>query len=182
MLAVNHCNGTADGTAVDEKVEVDVNPGSRCRGVDNLLLSVLLHAYVGLLVLVLFGNQGRDVTLEAAGAETHDHKTDREDTDGNVWLDNNCGDRRHDEDDVPDNSNDVGVLDRVVAAPVLVSEPGATERCDVGPELIEHCQAGRCTLAHVESTRTRLLEETSPGFGAGRERLLNKVCRMVRII
>lgn len=175
MLAVNHCNGTADGAAVDEEVKVYVNPGRCCGRVDNLLLSVFPHAYVGLLIFVLLGNQGRDVTLEAASAETHDDETDSEDTDGDVWLDDDSGDRRHDENDMANESNEVGVLDCVVTTPVLISKPGAAERRNVRPELVEHCQAGRCALAHVESTRSGLLEKSSAGLGAGRERLLDEV-------
>ncbi len=62
-----------------------------------------------------------------------------------------------------DDGNDVGVLDRQVATPVLIGEVGAEEGREVGPELVEGGHAGRSTLAEAESTRAGRLKEASAG-------------------
>lgn len=172
---LNHSKRSADRSAVDQEVEVNVNPRSRRSRVDNLPLPVLPHADIGSLILVLFGNQGRDVAFETARANAHDDEANSEDTDSSVWFDNDGRNRRQDENNVTDESHQVRVLDRVVASPVLISKPGTTEGSDVGPELIEHGQTGRRALTHVQSTGTRALEETSTSGRARRKRLLDEV-------
>ena len=49
-------------------------------------------AHVRFLVLILFGNEGRDVGLEASGTDTHNDKTNGEDTHGDLGLDDNLRD------------------------------------------------------------------------------------------
>jgi hypothetical protein len=91
---------------------------------------------------------------------------------------------------VTDDGDDVRVLDREVATPVLISKPRSTEWGDVRPELIDctrlatkalwskqltHGQTSGCSLAHAESARTRLLEKTSTRPGARRKVFLDEV-------
>lgn len=65
---------------------------------------------------------------------------------------------------MPDDGEDVGVLDGEVATPVLISQVGAEKRSEVGPELVEGGQAGGGTLSKTECTRSGLDEETGTGL------------------
>jgi hypothetical protein len=60
-LGVDHGKGSGQTTAVDQEIEVNVDTRGGSRGVNNLLASVLLDSDVCLLVLVLLGDEGRNV-------------------------------------------------------------------------------------------------------------------------
>lgn len=47
------------------------------------------------------------------------------------------GNSREDQDNVANESDEIGVLDGEVTAPVLIRKIGAKERCEVGPELVD---------------------------------------------
>jgi hypothetical protein len=55
-----------------------------------------------------------------------------------------------DQDEMPDNGEDVGVLDGKVTAPVLIGQVRAEEGSEVRPELIEGCEAGGSTLSKTK--------------------------------
>ena len=176
MLGVNHGKGTGKGSHVDQQVEIDVDASRSSSRVNNNLGSVLLDLDISLLILVLLGDEGRDVRLETARAKSHDDETDGENGDGDIGLDNDLWDGREDEDDVADDGEDIGVLDREIAAPVLVSQPGSSKRCDVGPELVEHGETSGGSLAHVQGARTdTFLEKTCTSLGALWKGLLDEV-------
>lgn len=165
--------------------------GSSRRRVNNLLLAVLPDTNVRLLVLVLLGDERRDVRLETTGTNTHDDETNGEDGNRCAGLGDDLGNGREDEENVTDDGDDVGILDGEVTAPVLISKPRATERSDVRPELVDcalldggvvsvreshtHGQAGGSSLAHTKRTRTRLFEEPCTSLGTGRKVLLDEV-------
>jgi hypothetical protein len=109
---------------------------SGCR-VNNFLGTVLPDTYIGLLVLVLLGNKGRDVRLETSGTDTHDDETEGEDGDGSAGLGDDLGNGREDKEDVTDDGDDVGVLNGEVTSPVLISKPRTSKGGDVGPELVD---------------------------------------------
>jgi hypothetical protein len=123
----------------------------RSRRVDNLLSTVLPDTDICLLVLVLFGNEGRDVRLETTGTDTHDDQPNREDGNGSTGLGDDLGNGGEDEEDVTDDSDNVGVLDGEVTSPVFISKPRASERGDVGPELVDCTQLDKKDVSVVEN-------------------------------
>lgn len=137
MLRVNHGQGTCEGTAVDQEVEVDVDAGRSGSRVDNLLGAIFPDADIGLLVLVLLSNEGRNIRLETTGTDTHDDETNGKDGDGGTGLGDNLGNGGEDEEDMSDDGDQVGPLNSGVTTQVLISNPRSTERGDVGPELVD---------------------------------------------
>lgn len=164
MLRVHHGEGTSERAHIDEEVKVDVDACSCRCGVDNLLAASFVGTHIGLGLAVLLGNEGRNVGLESSRADAHYHQANGEDGNGDFGVDNDGRNRRHDENNVAHEGGNVGVLNREVAAPVLIREVCAEQRGAVGPELVEGSHAGRGPLAHSEGTRARLLEETGAGL------------------
>jgi hypothetical protein len=131
-----------------ETYEVNVDTRGGGSGVHNLLLSALVDANIGLDVLVLLSNKRRNVGLEATGSNSHNNKTEGEDSESGVRLDNDLGNGREDEDDVADNGEDVRILDGEVTSPVLIGEVGTKERGEVRPELVD------CGAVRTKATAT----------------------------
>ena len=122
--------------------------------IDDYFGAILLDADIGLLIFVLFGDERRNVALETASANPHDDKADGEDGNGGFGLGDDLGNGREDEEDMADNGDDVGVLDREVATKVLVCKPGASEWGDVRPELVDYAIDQLSRVRPEESTYT----------------------------
>lgn len=140
MFRVNHCKGASEGASVDEQVEVDVDTRCRGSGIHDLLLAVFPGAHIRFLVLVLFGDEGRDVGFETTSTNSHNNEADSKDTHGSIRLDDNLRDCREDQDNVPNDgdntslslanirsfgshSNALSPLNGLVSAPVLIGNP-----------------------------------------------------------
>lgn len=137
MLSVNHGQGSAERSHVDQQVEVDVDTGRSGGGVDNLLLSVLVGSNVWSVITVLFSDQRRDVGFESTCSEAHDDKSDSEDSESSFALDDDRRNSRDDQDSVTDHSETDRVLDSEVTTEILISDVCSTKRCDVRPEGID---------------------------------------------
>ena len=83
------------------------------------------------MIFVLFSNEGGDVGLESTSTNTHDDKTNGKDSNGCIGLGNDLGNGGKDQQDMAHNGDDVGVLNREVTTPVLISDPGSEEWCEV---------------------------------------------------
>lgn len=92
MLGVNHGQRSTERSHVDQKVEVDVDTGRGCGGVDNLLLSLLVGSDIWLVITVLFCDQRRDVGLESTCSKTHNDKSNGEYSESSFAFDD---DRRN---------------------------------------------------------------------------------------
>lgn len=95
--------------------------------------------------------------------------------------------------------NDVGVLDREISAPVLISEIGTSEGRNVAPELVDcvevsgirgrlcvgaihtSCQSSRGTLSHTQRSRTRFDQEASTSGRAFRQVLLDEIDDCIQV-
>jgi hypothetical protein len=152
MFGIHHSDGAGQRAAIDQEVELDksvlakscirgthVNVDAGCSGcrIDNLFVAILPHTNISLLILVLFGNERRDVRFETASSDSHDDKAQRKDANGGIRLSDDLGNGREDEQDVADDRNNIGILDRKVATEVFVSKPRASKGCDVGPKLVD---------------------------------------------
>lgn len=179
LLNVNHGDLTGEGTDVDEHVEVkedtrDGNVGVR----DDTLASLLIDDNTGLGLLVLLGNQRRDVGLESAGSKPKNDDTQDERSDS-ISASEHVGDSRDNKQNVTDDGEGDGDEDGVKATEVLIGDNGTDDGSGVGPERVEGTNTERGTLSHTETSRLPLRTGV---FASGlnytvdnRQFLLNKV-------
>lgn len=99
LLNVDHGDLTADGANVDSEVEVEEDTSVGHCGIDNDALAIAdLDAH--LCVLILVGEERRDVGLEETGADTENQEADDEGTESGILADDDSGGGSSDEDDV----------------------------------------------------------------------------------
>lgn len=126
LFNVDHGNLTTDGTDIDAEVEVEEDAGVCDGGVDDDTLAVLdLDSHLG--VLILLGDEGRDVCLEETGAGAENDETDDEGGKGTVGLDDDTRGRGGDEDDVADGGDGDGDVDGPETTHASISNPGTVD-------------------------------------------------------
>jgi hypothetical protein len=143
-----------EGTGVDAEVEDHVNPLDGDRGVDNdALASLLVGANDHLSPLVLIGNEGSDVGLDATSSKTNDDDSENESGHTSTVVERGR-ERCQSQDKKTDDVNTAEDDDGVVLSEVLISDNGTKNRCDIAPELEECRETGSTLVAKAESTAT----------------------------
>lgn len=138
LLGEDHGNLSENGTNVDEHVEIHVDGGDcESRILDNTLTGREgLDGEPGL--LVLFGDQRRNVGLETTSSHTHNYKTDGEAGDSTVRGGDDRGDGRNDENTMTNERQCDGVHDSPVTSEILIGNVGADEGHNVRPERVDY--------------------------------------------
>jgi hypothetical protein len=172
FLRIDHTDLPDEGTDVDEQVEVHEQTGGSEGRIDDDSGPVSLRDN-RLLTGDLLGNQGGYVTLESTGTETHDDKSDNEETDDSVLLDDSRNGTNSQE-DVSDQDDDVGQLDGLVTTKVLIGQVGSQERSQVDPESVEGGQTESSLLTGVKGSGLTAIA-TSTGTRARGKRSLDEV-------
>lgn len=90
--------------------------------------------------LILFGYQGGDVALEKTDADAKDDQADDKNTQGGARVFENTWNRRDDDDDMADDGDADGNVDRLKAAPVGIGEISTGHGRDKRPEGVEQDQ------------------------------------------
>lgn len=175
LLDVHHGDLTSQGANVDEHVEVQEDAGDGDSGIANdALASLLVDNDTKLGSPVLLSDQGRDVRLESASAETK--SDDTQDEGGNslasVEHDWQSGD---DKQDVADDGEANGEENGVEASEVLIGNDGTHDGSGVGPESIEGADTSGSLLAHTQSTGLTLGARVGTSARALRARTLDEV-------
>jgi hypothetical protein len=158
VLAVHHGELAGQSADVDEEVEVVVHARGRGRRVDNDTLSAGQRSDHHPLEVELLDNQGVDVGLEAAGANTHEDDTDGEGGQRPVGVRDNGRQAGDDEDDVANDVDQESNGDGPVAAEIAVGKPGAKQRHGVLPERVKRGQARCSPLAEAKGASLAILD------------------------
>lgn len=122
FLNEDHGDLTADGTAVDGKVEPQEDTGVGDGGVDNDTLAAAgLNAHAG--VLVLLSEQGRNVRLEQTSTAAKSEETEEERGEGDLALGDDGGSGGDSQDNVSDSGNGDGDVNDLVTTQLGVGQP-----------------------------------------------------------
>lgn len=181
LLSVDHTNLANQSTDVDEEVEVMVDSALSDGRINNHLLARWHLLDDNGSQRNLLNDKRRDIWLKTTSAETHDDKTEHENTKASALVLDDRWDGRHDQDDVTYNSDTDGYANSLVTTPVLICDVGAEERNAVYPEGVECVDTLTSDGTLAESTRDTLITAaTSTGVvvartANGRERSSNEV-------
>lgn len=133
-------------------VENHVDPGNGDGGVnDDALTGLLVRANNHLATLVLIGNQGSDIGLDATSSKTNNDDRSNEATKTSASLKSNrnrCQGEDEETDDVDAAEDDNGV----VLSHVLIGDDGTENGGNIAPELEESGQTSGSLMPHAERT------------------------------
>lgn len=153
LLSIDHADLTDKRTAVDAEIEVQEHTGVGDGRIHNDTLSSLLQCHnTNSGVLVLLGEEGRNVGLEEAGADTERDEANDECGQGRSWLDNDRRSSTCGQDDMGNDRHHNGDVNGLETTEVGVSDVGTEERHHVCPKLVEESETGGYTLALSKST------------------------------
>lgn len=99
-------------------------------------LKVSIGLDTGKAQLTLLSNQRTDVGFETSNTNTHNHDTDSEARNGSIRVGDDLGNRRDNQDNMTDQGDTTGDLNRLESTPVLICHVGTEKRHNVGPKLV----------------------------------------------
>lgn len=174
----HHVEVQVDARHGDGRVSEDANP-------------LFVPGDLGLDIHDLFGDQRRNIRLEAPRAAAHYHQANSENSHGGVGLGDDGREGGDDEEQVAEQGDENRPLDGPEATEVLIGDVGTDQRAGVRPESIDCCgsvvvaeeqgtcvvltgrQTGRSLLATVQCAG--LAVKPSASVGSWRQRLLDVV-------
>lgn len=137
LLDEHHGNLASERTDVDEHVEVQEDTGeSDVRVRDHALSCLRVNDHTRLGLLVLFGNQRRDVRLESTSSETENNDTKNEWSNGLSAIKNRW-EGRNDQQNVTDNGECNGNKDGVETSEIFIGNNGTNDGSSVCPERVD---------------------------------------------
>lgn len=135
LLEFGGCD-TGKGSNVNHEVKDHVNPLNSGRRIDNDSLSALHRLDVGSRVLVLFGNQGRNIGFDSSSSKTNNNHGSDKTTQSSSILNGN-GQGGQEQDHCADNIDDGEVKDGPVLSKVLIRYNGSNNGGHIAPKLKE---------------------------------------------
>jgi hypothetical protein len=104
--------------------------------------------------LVLIGNEGSDVGLDATSSKTNDDDSENESGHTSTVVERGR-ERCQSQDKKTDDVNTAEDDDGVVLSEVLISDNGTKNRCDIAPELEKCRETGSTLVAEAKRTATK---------------------------